>query len=378
MFCMSTYLKSLKKAAKNSRMSNEEFVRAVFDTLILSANIKNQHGDPLDLDKSRISKILSQKDDVPSAMKDALMDKGIEDTIRDSFKKFIKEYLNSELLSTVADEIMAQIDDDPNLTEETKGRLHQDLTQYDSFLLRAFFESVRINNIATAHDECFIWSKGSNSFRAIPGDLFKFAFGNRSKEKNIVVIPVNTSFDTHVSTAMENDPYPLVSESTIHGKWLNRMVHSGVPIQDLDNRISENLKRQNEMPSEHSLSETAKPDCYPIGTIAVVEEKNTIYYLLAVSHFDAENVAQSTPEEIKDALTKLLVFYDHRGQGYKMYLPLIGTGRSRSSLSNQQSADLIISTFLKNEKHIQGNIFLVILSEIYPTIHYQTKTEVLL
>ena len=57
---------------------------------------------------------------------------------------------------------------------------------------------------------CIIWKKGKNYVKVITGDLFKYGFGNRKKTKNIVVIPFNTAFDTHVTRKLEEDPVPIV------------------------------------------------------------------------------------------------------------------------------------------------------------------------
>ena len=43
-----------------------------------------------------------------------------------------------------------------------------------------------------------------------------------------------------------------------------------------------------------------------------------------------------------------------------MYIPLLGTGRSRANLSFQDSFDLIINTFMKHKQLLQGEITIVI------------------
>lgn len=112
---------------------------------------------------------------------------------------------------------------------------------------------------------------------------------------------------------------------------------------------------------------------YPVGTTVIIEETKAIFYLLAVSVFDENNIAHSSTEEIKRAIKYLLEFYNENGQGYKLYMPLIGTGRSRAGLDFQESYDLIINTLLDNESFIQGSINIVIRPEVYRTLELNRR-----
>lgn len=60
----------------------------------------------------------------------------------------------------------------------------------------------------------------------------------------------------------------------------------------------------------------------------------------------------------------MLEFYDCKGQGYELYLPLVGTGRSRAGLSYQESYNLIKKVLLENEGQIQGHITIVVQTEV--------------
>lgn len=76
---------------------------------------------------------------------------------------------------------------------------------------------------------------------------------------------------------------------------------------------------------------------YPIGTVSVLDFENTSFFLCAISTLDDNNVAHSDGECIKRALEQLIKVYNQVGQGYPMYLPLLGTGRSRTGLSEKRS-----------------------------------------
>ena len=55
-----------------------------------------------------------------------------------------------------------------------------------------------------------IYQNGANSVDLVFGDIFKFGFDNRKREKNIIVIPVNTSFETHITAKVEKEKFPIL------------------------------------------------------------------------------------------------------------------------------------------------------------------------
>ena len=220
-------------------------------------------------------------------------------------------------------------------------------------------ESVRNNN--RKNDTLtYIYRQGQNIVDVVAADLLRFGFENRKKKRNIVVIPVNTSYETHITWMLENDPIPLVSENTIHGQWLKRWEQASNTIANLDERIAKSLKARNVAPVGNSDSPNGKPLRYPIGSIAVIEDRKAIYYLTAVSEFDALNKAHSCKNYVETAIERLLETYDTEGQGNDLYVPLIGTGRSRAGLCPQESFDCMTRKMLDNRNLLQGRIHIVI------------------
>ena len=230
------------------------------------------------------------------------------------------------------------------------GYRHRVTSDYtlESFVY-LYLEAIRINNRLEKSLDICIWSRGANSIHLIESDLFKFGFGNRRKQKNIIVIPVNTRFDTHISWEKEHAEYPLVSAQTIHGAWLQRWEDAGHSIEELNRSIVAQLET---IPAKAN-------GAYSCGTIVTADDSKATYYLLAIAEFDAENRAQSNPEMIEQAVIALLQYYDLYGQGCTMYLPLLGTGRSRAELSYVQSYELISKTMVEHCKHAQGQIYIV-------------------
>lgn len=364
-FTMSSYVRLLKKACVNDNISDEEFVRLLFAPLIEAGNVKDRNGSLLDLDKARVSRLLNQKDDVPAVMKDALLIYNIYEGVEGGFENFISDYLDKNKIPSVLNSIADQIKSDNTLIPETKSSLLEKKNDTTYFIIYSFMEAVKVDNRERSEGN-IIWERGDNSVQVICGDIFKFGFGNRSKkEKNIVVIPVNTAFDTKVTTKLEREPHPLVSETTLHGQWLRRWEESGYTIQDLDKRIEEGIKLLNLTACEKVTETNGKPLRYPIGSILPIETDNAVYYLLAISDFNENNNAHSKDSKIKESLLSLLKQYDTAGQGYHLYLPLMGTGRSRANLSHQQSYDLIKEAILGNTHLIQGHITIVVQADVY-------------
>ena len=109
-----------------------------------------------------------------------------------------------------------------------------------------------------------------------------------------------------------------------------------------------------------SKNRHGKTTCYPIGSIAVIETDNAIYFLMAMAQFDDYNNARSTSADIDKALTSLLNVYDRVGLGYDLYMPLMGTGLSRAGLSLQESYDLLTEGLIRNGNKIHGHVHVIL------------------
>ena len=210
-----------------------------------------------------------------------------------------------------------------------------------------------------------IWGKGNNSVSAIYGDLFKIGFNNK-KKKQIVVIPVNDCFDILVDSADATIQYPLVSENTNHGRWVNRYCsnYKCTP-EELYKKIKKSLSLRKITPTYVYSKEEKKRgnrESYEIGTVAQVDGPNgTKYFLLVISKFDSKNNAQSSRTKIRNAVDCLMDYYDIYGENEPLYIPLMGTGKSRADLSHVQSLRLIKSNVLTQNK-ITGDITIVVYS----------------
>ena len=290
---------------------------------------------------------MSRKDDVPSALRNALSVLHIDQRIASSIQDFLSDCIGEESMPLMFRDLWQLYygDDLPEAENHNKVTSEYSL---ESFIY-LYLEAIRVNNKIQESPIFCVWSQGVNSIRLIEGNLFSYGFGNRRKQKNIVVIPVNTRFDTHISWGKEHADYPLVSAQTVHGAWLQRWEDAGHSIDELNRSIATQLET---IPAKAN-------GAYSCGTIVTADDTKATYYLLAIAEFDAESRAQSSPDMIEQAVIALLQHYDLYGQGCTMYLPLLGTGRSRAELSYVQSYELISKTMIEHCKYAQGQICIV-------------------
>ena len=357
----------LKKFAKNPSVSDEDFMNELLRPYVDAGQIKNKNGDRFYLDKSRTSDIMSQKIDVPKPLREARRIRKIEDKTSENMVSFLEGFIDVRR----SDEIKYALSEVSEMGEEgtinSKSQPGADSNSMSSFLTSVLLSAISTNN-SVETKELILWKRGPDQIASLCGDLFKFSSNNRRKKKNIVVIPVNTAFDTCITKSLEGERRPLVSENTLHGKWLLRMKKGNEDLMQLYERIVKSLETIGFRPTRILHDSNGKRECYPIGATAIIEMGNAIFFLTAISEFDGINNARGTPEDIKLAVCALAEVYDKYGQGYDMYLPLIGTGRSRTGLSLKEAYDLIVNELVNNKNKIHGCIHLVIRPEDWSEI----------
>lgn len=361
MLTLSLFIKTIKKYANNISVSDETFFRDFFDYFIHRFDIKNKNGEEYYFKKSTISGIMNQKEDVPTAIRAAISDCSALPAVILLMTAFVKEQLNPSRIDAMVAELKEIINTDQTLSKSAKEIIS---SQSNIDLISTFFiETIKLSNVMLQGTKV-LWKQGSNSLNLMTGDIIKIAFNEReSLAKKIVVIPVNSTFETKLSVNSENDICPLVSENTIHGKWLVNILKE-ISKDDLDGRISNYLNKFGTKPIGNCYCPGGKSEQFTIGDTAVIQNKGTIFYLLAISDFDTKNKAHSSKEMIEKSITRLLEYYDDIGQGYELYLPLLGTGKSRANLTTKQSYELIKTIVINNSKIVKGTINIVVLEKM--------------
>ena len=370
MLNISSYLITLKKYAKNPSESMEDFARAFLEKYIKVGNIRNKNGDLVDLDKSRISLLLNHKSDVPKALREKAEDENIKEKMISVFPSVLDDEMNMLKEQQIVESISSLINTDSSLSSLEKNHLFQFRDNCSRFLLEVFYKTLTKKNKQPKQNETVLVSKGKNTIEFIKGDLFKLAYDSRGKKKRIAVIPVDTSYNVTLDTKLEHNNNPRVSEETIHGQFISRLMKQNYDMHDIKDRIYSDLDNNN---IEYIIK--GEERIYPIGTIASLDFDNKAFYLLALSEFDKKNIARSSVDNIKTCILSLIDYYDEYGQGYPLYLPLIGTGRSRANLDYQQSYDVIVSTLVENINSIHGRIILVVLPDVYQSLKHESEGE---
>lgn len=193
------------------------------------------------------------------------------------------------------------------------------------------------------------------------GNLFNHVFDNKDNKKRIIVVDVNTAFDTILEDSSVVNP--LVSIKTIHGQWIKNMIDYGIELSDINNHIDSELNKISEEPV---IKNRIKGKCkiYKRGTIIPYKLNNTTLYLFALSEFDEHNKANCNRKEFIESVKVLIEYYINNGQGEPIYMSLMGTGMSNVNLTPSESLRLLISmTRLYNDK-ITGDINFIVKKEL--------------
>lgn len=208
-----------------------------------------------------------------------------------------------------------------------------------------------------------IWERGQAKLCVKYGDILsigkKRRFFRCSTRNKLIIIPVNSHFDTIVEDS--TIPNPLVSVKTIHGKWLKLYeAEKNISPTEIQNAIYAFLDAK-DIQYQTDSNKRGSRRKYPTGTCAIMNGTNNVNYILwALSDFNQANVAHATKESIISSLVMLLDFINTQSQGDECYIPLVGTGMSRTSLSHKESLHTIVSTLdLYREKFV-GTVNVVI------------------
>lgn len=354
MLTLSSLTKTVKKYALDSSVSNEELLNSLLEPYIEAGRVRGRKGEDYHLNAPRTSCLINGKVDVPKALKRPLSRFGIIEGTARNMGAFIDDYIGREGMAFLIDDVLSSFDPCNEMDCSVRDRLSGLKGDTDIFLASALVESLKHSNLAEGRK--LLWRYGSGSLSVEVGDLFSKAFGRRRKNKNIVVIPVESSFDTVVTSGCETIGKPRISSRTLHGQWLQRMYACGETPESLDERIASNLNLRGILPSAVADGRNR----YPIGTVAVVENDKALFFLLAISDFNELNVTKSCPDAVLAAIGALVDTYDAMGQGLDLYLPLMGTGLSRVGLSHLDSYRLITGALGNRAQDIHGGMTIVV------------------
>lgn len=191
---------------------------------------------------------------------------------------------------------------------------------------------------------------GEKSINVISGDLFK--------QKGIIVIPVNSAFDTIVDNR-------IVAENTVHGLFINKFFKNN--INRLDSEIRQQLLKSNINPVHQNKA--SKSDKYPLGTIVEIPCGEVKALLVAITDFDDDNHIIDNPVGYFQALFKLFQYICKCSQALPVYMPLIGLGISRVAISAEDSIRNVVQVLRSLRMNLPVEISIVVLPKEYSKIN---------
>lgn len=196
------------------------------------------------------------------------------------------------------------------------------------------------------------------SVNFIYGDLWEKAFPRKKQPERIVVVNVNTAFDTIVDAPSVHKS--LVSTRTVHGQWLEQMKKRGFSTAQLDKMIEDSLDEQGIRPFSIVEKNRGKTRLYSRGTVAEVPCGDTLFLLVALSEFDEHNNAQCPKEELFGIVCQLLHYIGKNSQGWDVFIPLMGSGNSNTGIDDQTAVDIISLCIKLNKDNLRGSINVII------------------
>ena len=169
-----------------------------------------------------------------------------------------------------------------------------------------------------------ISGRGSVFIEARYGNILHIKKDKRDKSKPVVVIPVNSSFDTVV----EDSPSivdRIIEGSSIHGQWLKKYAPTPELLEKIDNEINNFIKDKNWSPSKVLENKRGKKNVYPRGSYVFIETEDYTFILFALTEFDEHNkVIKKDAEEFTNLMKQLLDITDECA-GKHVYIPVMGT-----------------------------------------------------
>ena len=324
---LSWYIKTIRKHSKNCRESYQNIINELFEVIFYDD--EKIHF----VESTTSSRIMNGEYDVPKDVRKKYNGES-EENKRKISDAFIGQKIDLSSMDMLIHEVKEKISLS-TVSEQTKDMI---LNETDSLKVLSYVLSIVIISSNRIVLDKNLYKDNNGSIDLIGGDLIALGFNKKlATSERIVVIPVDDRFTMIFQNEEGED---VISKDTLHGKWLMRMNKLGI--------------------AKPKIKYIKASDNARIGKIKVAK---TEFYLLPVSSLKERNKAESGQETITSALNALALEYNISGQGIPMYVPLIGTGRSRAHLSLNESLSLIKGIFLGNKDGFFGNVKIVVYSK---------------
>lgn len=338
-YVISNYAKIIRKYA--CYRSDEECLNDLVNLIADPLKIEDREGEPYSLTKGDVSDIMNRKENVPKVIKEGAIKVDFQ-SVADGFEDILLK-ISEDKVPSLVKEIQALYSNknDSNYSLAIEKSFNKYIKKPNVFLTNTFLQCLSYEN--KINYEKIYYEKGNGKLSINAGDILKISFNQKEIEnEKIVVIPVDADFTMKVE-GLDDKENKLISPNSIHGKWLKKMK---ILNKNTESYIDSYIE-------QHKILKQK-------GSIIPLKLNNTLFYLLAISKLDENNNAHCNKEELKKAIVSLLDYYDKNGQGYPMFIPLLGTGLSRTGLTHKESIELIKDTCMDNTDKINGEITIIV------------------
>ncbi len=189
------------------------------------------------------------------------------------------------------------------------------------------------------------------------------------KNNTFRIIGANDYFDTHLGDG-------IIDENTLHGKFLKIYNES---CKDLDKRILAD-KRLNEIAYTESTPtrDYNKTKKYQLGSIFL--DKKTNFILVAISHFDENNNAKLTTNELLKCYLNMWNEISIIKESHCIALPLLGDSpniQMDTALSSQEILETLLFSFKLSNVQIKppANLAIILNKSIKKDLNLQKIKE---
>lgn len=202
--------------------------------------------------------------------------------------------------------------------------------------------------LSTKGSWAFVFGSLIACFLSRPKTVFGYQLRNRDVTIEIriadafevlgdLVVPINTTFDTDLDGRIPN-------ANSIQGELTRRYYDSEVSHLNLD--IDKELTKEDYHYEEPPEKTRGKKRRYPIGTVIQLKKRERLFYLVANTHINNDGVANTTIENLREALAELWYYISEKGSKGDIVIPLLGTGKARLSEKREDIFLEIIRSFI--------------------------------
>ena len=170
------------------------------------------------------------------------------------------------------------------------------------------------------------------------------------EQKGNLIIGATDVFDTELGE--------VISPSSVQGQFQQRFFPN---VADLDSVLEGELAQVSGRIDANKTD--GKNVRYPIGTVAVVDKEGNRFYLVAYSRMEANLKAKSDICKLTSSLEQAWDAIRVRGQRRPVHMAVVGSDLSRTGLSRSLLIQLVILSFLDEER--QENLT----SHLYIHVH---------